>query len=92
LHLLVAGTSEESAFVPFMKLMRQRTAPTFRILRNAFLWQDGYFDRVLHPADHIQSVVDYIRLNPLRARLADKPGDYPFTFVSSKSAELGARN
>ena len=90
-HLLVAGTSADSAFLSFMTLMRQRTTLAYRALRDALLWQDGYFDRVLNPVEDTRDTVDYIRLNPVKAGLVNRPEDYPFTFLpepARKSAEL----
>jgi len=43
LHLLLEGQSAASAFLPFMKVMRQRTAMFYRRLTGYSLWQDGYF-------------------------------------------------
>ena len=68
-HLLLRGTTSTSEFIPFMKLMRQRTAMHYRRLKGEMLWQDGYFDRVLRADDDLTAIVDYMRDNPVRAAL-----------------------
>jgi REP-associated tyrosine transposase len=84
LHLLLEGESAASAFLPFMKLMRQRTAIFYRRLTGDRLWQDGYFDRVLRLDDDIQAIVEYMMTNPVRAGLVKNPEDYPFAFRHGK--------
>ena len=103
LHVLLKGVSASSAFLPFMKLMRQRTAMFYRRLRGDSLWQEGYFDRVLRPDDDPAAVARYIVDNPVRAGLVRKPEAYPFTYgqasltgmltqttVSGQSLEIGS--
>jgi len=80
LHLLLKGACTSSAFLPFMKLMRQRTAIFYRRLRGDSLWQDGFFDRVLRPDDDTSAVARYMVLNPVRAGLVSKPEEHPFTY------------
>ena len=82
LHLLLKGTNASSAFLPFMKLMRQRTAMFYRRLTGESLWQDGYFDRVLRRDDDSTAVVRYMLENPVRAGLAGQPEDHPFTYLA----------
>jgi putative transposase len=80
LHVLLSGTSASSAFLPFMKLMRQRTAMFYRRLTGESLWQQGYFDRVLRADDDITGIARYIMENPVRAGLIGKSEDYPFSY------------
>ena len=81
LHVLLRGTSTSSAFLPFMKLMRQRTAMFYRRLTGESLWQQGYFDRVLRPDDDLTRITRYMMENPVRAGLIGKPEDYPFSYL-----------
>jgi REP element-mobilizing transposase RayT len=84
------GTDGTAEFIPFMKLMRQRAAMHYRRLKNEFLWQDGYFDRVLCGDDDLYAIVDYMRDNPVRAKLVENAEDYPFFYGNTrqKSAQL----
>jgi REP element-mobilizing transposase RayT len=80
LHVLLKGANASSAFLPFMKLMRQRTAIFYRRLTGESLWQEGCFDRVLRPDDAPAAVARYMMENPVRAGLVSKPEDYPFSY------------
>jgi putative transposase len=87
-HLLVKGINDRAKFIPFMKLMRQRSAMHYRRLKNEFLWQDGYFDRVLRDDDDLSTIVQYMKDNPIRSKLVANADDYPFFFQRQKSAQL----
>ena len=41
------------------------------------LWQKGYFDRALRLEDDLKCAARYIIMNPIRAGLVEKPGQYP---------------
>ena len=41
------------------------------------LWQKGYYDRALRREDDLRSAARYIIMNPVRAGLVQKVGDYP---------------
>lgn len=45
--------------------------------RTGKLWQQGFHDRALRREDDIQTVARYIVMNPLRAGLVKRLGDYP---------------
>lgn len=79
-HLLGRGMSDDAAFLPFMTLLRQRTAIAYKELASEMLWQEGYFDRVLRLSDDTCVWVEYILQNPVRARLVEHPEDFPFSF------------
>jgi hypothetical protein len=63
-----------------MRLIRARTAMTYRALRQGSLWQDGYFERVLRAHEDTAIVARYIVDNPVRAGLVQRADDYPFVF------------
>jgi REP element-mobilizing transposase RayT len=79
-HALFEGQQEDSAFVPFMKLLRQRTTRAYKARAKRKLWQDGYFEHVLRDEETTPSVVAYILGNPVRGRLVEKPEDYPYVW------------
>ena len=93
LHVLLVGTRNDAAFLPFMTLLRQRTAIAFRREFHERLWQDGYFDRLLRPQEITSQIVQYILNNPVRAGLVENREDYPFLGGSRRprSAELQLR-
>ncbi|NQD77808.1 transposase [Pseudomonas sp. CM27] len=45
--------------------------------RSGRLWQKGFHDRALRREDDVQAVARYIVLNPKRAGLVSRVGDYP---------------
>lgn len=45
--------------------------------RNRRVWQRGYHDRALRRADDLKTLARYIIMNPVRAGLVNKAGDYP---------------
>ena len=79
--MLLRGLSDDAAFRPFFRLFRRRSSIAYRQLVRQALWQDGYFDRILRPYEDSMRIVDYIVNNPVRARLVERPGDYPYVFV-----------
>ncbi len=47
--------------------------------RSERFWQKEYFDRFIRNARHFAKVVAYIENNPVKARLCEKPEDWPFS-------------
>ena len=43
------------------------------------LWQREYYDRYVRDLDHLYSCIAYIRNNPVKAGLCDRPEDWPFS-------------
>jgi REP element-mobilizing transposase RayT len=43
-------------------------------------WQRGFYDHALRKEENIQSTAEYIVNNPVRAGLAEKWTDYPFSW------------
>jgi REP element-mobilizing transposase RayT len=54
------------------------------------VWQDESFDHVLRGNESLRETLDYIRQNPVRKRLAEKPEDYLWLWVK-RSAGTPAR-
>jgi REP element-mobilizing transposase RayT len=78
LHMLVAMTHVElPALVGGLK---GRTARLLNasLGRSGRLWQRGFHDHALRVEEDIVSAARYIVANPLRARLVEKIGEYPF--------------
>jgi REP-associated tyrosine transposase len=48
------------------------------------IWQEGFHDWTIRDARDWQAKVEYIRLNPVRARLADDPKDWPSSSASGR--------
>ncbi|HQV38925.1 MAG: transposase [Flavobacteriales bacterium] len=46
------------------------------------VWQREYFDRFMRDSAHFANTVNYIHMNPVKARLVQKPEDWPFSSAS----------
>jgi putative transposase len=53
------------------------------------LWQADYFDRYVRDMDHFYNCRSYIRNNPVKAKLCEKPEDWPYSSASWKDKERG---
>ena len=77
LHLLVSLGEVE----PLSKLMQRMKALT---ARQAFspahgeVWSPGFHDRALRREEDIAAVARYVVMNPVRAGLVSRVGDYPY--------------
>ena len=47
--------------------------------RKGQFWIEDYFDRYMRNQDHFRKTVQYIENNPVKARLCEKPSDWPFS-------------
>jgi len=41
-------------------------------------WQEGFFDHVLRSAESYAQKWEYVRMNPVRAGLCQKPEEWPY--------------
>lgn len=48
------------------------------------IWQDESFDHFLRGDESLRETVDYIRQNPVRRGLVQRPEDYPWLWVESE--------
>ena len=72
LHTLVAVPKEESLPI----VIRRWKAYQKQAL--GIKWQSGFFDHRLRSDESEEEKAHYIRMNPVRAGLADKPADWPY--------------
>jgi hypothetical protein len=50
------------------------------------VWQDESFDHVLRGDETLRETIDYIRQNPVRKGLVEKPEDYQWLWVEECGA------
>ena len=43
------------------------------------IWQEGFYDWTIRDANDWQTKAEYIRMNPVRAKLVERPQDWPFS-------------
>ena len=77
-HLLLEGLSESSDLQRFVTLAKQRSGWMFARRSREWLWQEGFYDRVLREGDDVGSVARYVIANPVRAGLVASPAEYPY--------------
>ena len=50
--------------------------------RRIEIWQEGFYDWTIRDTNDWQSKVGYIRMNPVRAKLVEKPEQWPYSSAS----------
>ncbi len=48
------------------------------------IWQPGFHEWTVRDAQDYQAKVEYIRMNPVQARLAERPEDWPYGSANGK--------
>jgi putative transposase len=48
------------------------------------IWQVGFYDWTIRDAEDWRTKVQYIQMNPVRARLVEKPEQWPYSSASGK--------
>ncbi|MFU2330430.1 REP-associated tyrosine transposase [Pseudomonas sp. NFX98] len=59
--------------------IKSRSSRSINLMRGeqGRLWQRGYYDRALRKDEDLKAAACYIIMNPLRAGLVERVGDYP---------------
>jgi REP-associated tyrosine transposase len=79
-HLVVEGLTDAADMQRFVKIGKQRVVYSLREEHGVrSVWQEGYHDWVLRSDESTEDVIRYVLDNPVRARLVEKPEDYPFS-------------
>ena len=47
--------------------------------RSGKFWQEDYYDRYIRNYEHYEKTISYIRNNPVKAKLCEKPNDWKFS-------------
>jgi putative transposase len=87
-HLLVTPGAADSC-TRLMRDIGRRYVPYFnrRHERTGTLWEGRFRSCIAESARYVLACYRYIELNPVRAKMVDRPGDYPW---SSYAANAGA--
>ena len=66
-----------------LKMIKGASARSVNELRKSGgpVWQDESFDHVLRSNESLHEKVEYIRQNPVRRRLVQRPEDYPWLWI-----------
>ncbi|MGA8220349.1 MAG: transposase [Candidatus Acidiferrales bacterium] len=85
LHVLLTP-GEEASIEKAVQMIKGGSAFKIRKELNytSPIWHSGYHDRWIRDAHEYRMRKQYIELNPVKARLAEKPADYPLGSASGK--------
>jgi putative transposase len=48
------------------------------------IWQEGFYDWTIRDANDWRTKVEYIRMNPVRAKLVQRPQDWPYSSATGQ--------
>ena len=85
LHVLITR-SDETSIENAMRMIKGGSAHQMGIERpQQFpIWHRGFHDRWIRDAEQFWNAKSYIEQNPVKARLAEKPEDYPWSSAIGK--------
>ncbi len=78
LHLVVEGVTEQSDLRKYIRRAKQYSGYAHSQRTRQRLWQRYGYEHVIRDDESLSRVVRYVIENPVRARLAEHPADYPF--------------
>ena len=70
----------------FINVHRSRTGVRRPQMRSR-VWQREYWDRFIRDERHFEAVKEYIVMNPVKARLAEKPEDWSWSSAKDRIAD-----
>ena len=85
LHFLLTPNSTTS-LEKAVQLIKGGSSHQIRKVRNQKIeiWQEGFYDWTIRDANDWQTKAEYIRMNPVRARLVERPQDWPFSSANDQ--------
>jgi putative transposase len=78
--------AEDQSLEKAMQMIKGGSAHTIKQTLNysSPVWQQGFHDRWIRDAAEYRARIDYIRTNPIAAKLATKPEEYLLSSASGK--------
>jgi len=82
-HLLIQTTSENLSL--FMRQVNSNYATYFnkKYKRSGYLWQGRYRSWYIANDEYLYGLFRYIEQNPIKAKMSQKIGEYPFTLLAA---------
>jgi len=82
-HLLIQTTSENLSL--FMRQVNSNYATYFnkKYKRSGYLWQGRYRSWYIVNDEYLYGLFRYIEQNPIKAKMSQKIGEYPFTLLAA---------
>jgi REP element-mobilizing transposase RayT len=96
-HLLLSPGRDQNGWpfpvVDIMQCLKSVTAHRINKLLHLSgpLWEEESFDHVLRSDESLKEKIEYIRQNPVRRGLVDRPEDYRWLWVSPELVAWGGR-
>ena len=87
-HLLFTPLRDENGWpFPLLEIMQSMKGATAHRInkllhRSGPVWQEESFDHVLRSDESLKEKCEYIRQNPVRRGLVQKPGDYRWLWIN----------
>ena len=84
-HALISP-EESASLEKAMQLIKGGSAHTIKQTLNyaSPVWQQGFHDRWIRDATEYRTRLDYVRRNPIAAKLATKPEEYLYSSASGR--------
>jgi len=79
LHLLVFADNEKASLKEFLKMFKQKSGYYYKQKYGHKLWQPSFYDHVLRKEESLNTITEYILLNPVRKGLVENYKDYPYS-------------
>ncbi|MGJ8654076.1 MAG: REP-associated tyrosine transposase [Opitutaceae bacterium] len=78
LHMLVSLNTSQFTIKQIISPWKRFLARTQEIT-----WQEGFFEHRIRDRDSQEEKEQYLRLNPVRAKLVQNPEDWPYTWTDT---------
>ena len=86
-HLVIKPNSDGDNAVSLADVLKRIKGATARSInlmlnRTGRVWYHEYYDYWVRSQEELFRIIDYVRQNPVKAKLVEKPKDWVYTFVS----------
>jgi putative transposase len=78
-HMILTGESESSSLMRLVQEFKSLTSREARKIGLVNFWQKGFYDHTLRTGDSLDAAAWYVFMNPVRAQLAQRAEDWPFS-------------
>lgn len=82
-HFVLVPLGERS-LSQTMRLVKGAVARRVNEIRgvSGHVWQEGFYDKIAHTREQLNTFIEYIHNNPVEARLTDFAAAYPYSSAS----------
>jgi putative transposase len=85
IHLLITP-GPTSSLEKCVQLVKGGSSHQIHEIRNQKMeiWQQGFYDWTIRDADDWRTKLEYIQMNPVRAKLVQRPSDWPYSSATGQ--------